>query len=153
MSRAALDTNVLVSAQGLGDARRIAASRSLIARLPQGALVVPVQALGELFRVLIRKGGVSPSDAAKAIEVWRAGATIQDTTVEVMERAVEIACAHGLYIWDGVMLAASQAAGCQLLLSEDLQDGFARRGVTVSNPFAPGSSAALLNRFLARGTP
>jgi predicted nucleic acid-binding protein len=35
------------------------------------------------------------------------------------------------------VLAASAEAGCRLLLSEDLQEGFTWRGVTVTNPFAP----------------
>jgi predicted nucleic acid-binding protein len=34
------------------------------------------------------------------------------------------------------MLAAAADAGCRLLLSEDLQEGFTWRGVTVVNPFA-----------------
>jgi predicted nucleic acid-binding protein len=35
------------------------------------------------------------------------------------------------------MVAAAGEAGCRLLLSEDLQDGFVWGGVTVVNPFAP----------------
>jgi predicted nucleic acid-binding protein len=34
------------------------------------------------------------------------------------------------------VLAASAEAECRLLLSEDLQEGFTWRGVTVTNPFA-----------------
>jgi predicted nucleic acid-binding protein len=35
-----------------------------------------------------------------------------------------------------VILSAASQAGCRLLLSEDLQDGFTWGGVTVINPFA-----------------
>jgi predicted nucleic acid-binding protein len=35
-----------------------------------------------------------------------------------------------------VIFAAAAASGCRLLLSEDMQDGFTWRGVTVANPFA-----------------
>jgi predicted nucleic acid-binding protein len=35
------------------------------------------------------------------------------------------------------MLAAAAQAQCRLFLSEDLQDGFIWRGMTVANPFAP----------------
>jgi predicted nucleic acid-binding protein len=34
-------------------------------------------------------------------------------------------------------------AGCRLLLSEDLQEGFTWSGVTVANPFAPARHALL----------
>jgi len=49
---------------------------------------------------------------------------------------MDLAAEHGLSIWDSVILAASAEAGCRLLLSEDLQDGFTWRGVTVTNPFS-----------------
>ena len=52
-------------------------------------------------------------------------------------RRRDLACDHGLTIWDSVVLAASAEAECRLLLSEDLQEGFTWRGVTVTNPFAP----------------
>jgi predicted nucleic acid-binding protein len=35
-----------------------------------------------------------------------------------------------------VIPSAAGAAGCRLLLSEDLQDGFTWNGVTVANSFA-----------------
>jgi hypothetical protein len=34
------------------------------------------------------------------------------------------------------MISAAAEGGCRLLLSEDLQDGFSWRGVTIANPFA-----------------
>lgn len=53
-----------------------------------------------------------------------------------MVSAADLASDHGLAIWDSVVLASAADAGCRLLLSEDLQDGFTWRGVTVANPFA-----------------
>ena len=53
-----------------------------------------------------------------------------------MVNATDLAAHHGLTIGDSVVLAASAEAECRLLLSEDLQDGFTWRGVTVTNPFA-----------------
>ena len=54
-----------------------------------------------------------------------------------MVSATDLASDHGLTIWDSVVLAASAEAECRLLPSEDLQEGFTWRGVTVTNPFAP----------------
>lgn len=53
-----------------------------------------------------------------------------------MVDAMDLASNHDLTIWDSVVLAASAQAECRLLLSEDLQDGFTWRGVTVTNAFA-----------------
>jgi predicted nucleic acid-binding protein len=145
---AALDTNVLAYAEGVGDQIRLNAARTLVAKAPTGSLIIPVQALGELFRVLVRKAGRRPDEAQAIIASWRGSTTVQDTTAAVMDAAVSISAAHGLQIWDAVMLAAAETAGAGLLLSEDLHDGFAWRGVTISNPFAPKASKAALDRFL-----
>ncbi|HWB99103.1 MAG TPA: hypothetical protein VG672_20485, partial [Bryobacteraceae bacterium] len=50
---------------------------------------------------------------------------------------------HHFGIWDAVILSAASQAGCRLLLSEDLQDGFTWGGVTVVNPFASPRHALL----------
>jgi predicted nucleic acid-binding protein len=48
---------------------------------------------------------------------------------------MELAASHQFALWDAIMLAAAGASGCRLLLSEDMQDGFIWRGVTIRNPF------------------
>ena len=67
---------------------------------------------------------------------WRDGYSAQPTTEQTMLAATDLATDHDLSIWDAVILAASAEAGCRLLLSEDMQNGFAWRGLTVTNPFA-----------------
>ena len=44
--RAALDTNVLVYAEGVGDSKRVSASRELLNKALAADLVIPVQCLG-----------------------------------------------------------------------------------------------------------
>ena len=48
----AIDTNVLVYAEGEGDAARCASAQKLLARVQPTAVVLPVQVLGELHRVM-----------------------------------------------------------------------------------------------------
>jgi len=60
------------------------------------------------------------------------------TTQAVMPEAMKIATSHRLGLWDSVMLAAAAQAECRLLLSENMQDGFTWRGVSVRNPFGGG---------------
>jgi len=50
----------------------------------------------------------------------------------------------------GTELSAAAAADCRLLLTEDLQDGFTWRGVTVTNPFVP-TRHELLSALLEDG--
>ncbi len=147
--RVAFDTNILVYAEGMHGQAAKERARRLIADLPAESGMVPVQVLGELFKVLVRKAGWTAENARLAALSWRWRSTLQPigTTPEVMETAFELATAHQQQIWDSVILSAAHEGGCAFLLSEDLQDGFSWRGVTVANPFAPRRHA-LLEKFL-----
>lgn len=135
--RVALDTNLLAYAEGVNtDARRDAALE-VISRLPEDAPAVPVQVLGELFSILVRKGGRSRTDAHAAVLAWSDSFPLIETSSAILLAAVDLAARHQLFIWDAVVLSAASDAGCRLLLSEDMQDGFTWGGVTVTSPFAP----------------
>lgn len=135
--KVAFDTNVLAYAEGTNGVAMRDEALNLIQRLPQGAIVLPVQTLGELFNVLVRKAKRRPARARAAVLSWRDAYPIIETSATVMINATDLASDHGLTIWDSVVLAAAAEAECRLLLSEDLQEGFTWGGVTVTNPFAP----------------
>jgi len=119
--------------------------------LPPEAVVLPVQTLGELFNVLVRKAKRRPARARTAVLSWRDAYPLIETSATVMVNATDLASDHGLTIWDSVVLAASAEAECRLLLSEDLQEGFTWRGVTVTNPLVPTFHPLLAALLAARG--
>lgn len=134
--RVALDTTMLVYAEGVNDhAMEVAALDILDLLRHRVTLIAPAQTLGELFAVLVRKAGRSPADARRAILAWRAVTQAADTTDSVLLAAAELAL-NKFSIWDAIIVCAAAEAGCQMLLSEDMQDGFVWRGVTIVNPFA-----------------
>ncbi len=147
-----LDTNVLANAEGLGDAERHARALDLIAALPADRSILPVQVLGELFRVLTAKAKRPPALARDSILSWRDTMATRDITATALLSAVDLAADHRLSIWDAIIMAVAAEAGCRLLLSEDLQDGFTWRGVTVVNPFAT-SPHPLLAQMLGTAGP
>lgn len=132
----ALDTNILAYAEGVNSEKMRDEALGLLRHLQPEAIVIPVQTLGELFNVLVRRAKRPPALARTAILSWRDAYSTMETSSAVMIAAIDVACDHGLTIWDSVVMAASAQAGCRLLLSEDLQDGFTWSGVTVTNPFA-----------------
>ena len=133
--RVALDTNVLAYAEGVNGAARKVDALGLIQRLPAGAALLPVQALGELFQLLVRKANRAPAQARAAILGWRDAFPLIETSETVIVGAAELAASHRFSFWDGVILASAAESGCRLLLSEDLQEGLTWNGVTVTNPF------------------
>jgi predicted nucleic acid-binding protein len=134
--RLALDTNILAYAEGINGSSGKKAALELITKLPEDSTFLPVQVLGELFAVLVRKAGRSPGQARAAILSWQDAFPLIETSPAIMPAAADLATDHRLGIWDAVVLAAAAAAGCRLLLSEDLQSGFTWNGVTVANPFS-----------------
>jgi predicted nucleic acid-binding protein len=146
--RIAFDTNVLAYAEGVNGLDRRDVALSMIRRLPQESVAVPAQVLGELFNVLVRKGGKSRSDARDSLLSWRDAFRIIETSPEVLTAASDLATDHQLGIWDAVILSAASQAGCRVLLSEDFHEGFTWGGVTVVNPFS-SPLHALLRGLLA----
>ena len=136
-TRIALDTNLLAYAEGVNGEERRRIALAILQDQPQGTLMIPVQALGELFVVLTRKAGRAAAEARDAVLGWSDSYPLIETTPDVMIEAMELATTHRLAFWDSIMLAAAAQAGCRLLLSEDMQHGFTWRGVTIRNPFAP----------------
>jgi predicted nucleic acid-binding protein len=131
----AIDTNVLAYAEGLNGGTRKAKALALMRRLSPESTLIPVQTLAELFSVLVKKGGRSRASATAAILSWGDAFPLIDTSSDVLLAATTLSDAHQLTLWDSVILSAAADARCRLLLSEDLQDGFTWRGVTVANPF------------------
>jgi predicted nucleic acid-binding protein len=141
--RVALDTNILAYAEGVNGAKQRGSALDLVQRLPQETTIIPVQVLGELFNVLVRKAGTPRAKAREALLSWRDTFPVIETSPEIMLAAADLATDHQFGIWDAVTLSAASAANCRLLLSEDLQEGFTWGGVTVVNPFASPPNALL----------
>ncbi len=149
--KVALDTNILAYAEGVNGAAMKEASVDIIRKLLPDRAVIPVQTLGELFNVLVRKAGQSRKKAQRSMMSWYDALPVAETTAAVMLAAVELAASHNLGIWDSVIIATAAEAGCRLLLSEDMHEGFAWGGVTVTNPFSRPRHP-LLEAFLAGST-
>lgn len=132
----AIDTNVLVYAEGEGDAARCAAARGLLARLPAAGVMLPSQVLGELHRVLTRRARRTAQQAREAVLGWADAFRVRDSSWTALQAAMDLHADHQMPIWDALVLAVSAEHGARLLLSEDFQHGFTWRGVTVVNPFA-----------------
>jgi len=121
------------------------------------------QVLSEYYVNVTRKlvPGLPAGDAWDDVEALLAWAP-QPVDGALLRRGRAVVGRYGLSWWDGLIVAAAQAQGCSLLLSEDLQDGAAYGGVTVRSPFtlslgeeaaAYGAAPAAVARHRPRGRP
>lgn len=132
-----VDTNVLVYARDAAQAAKQARAADWMRHLWEtrtGRL--SFQVLHEFYVTVTSKlsPGMKPEDArrdVRALLTWRPvalGALETESAWVVQDR-------YGLSWWDALIVSASQAAACQVLLTEDLQDGQQLDGVRVVNPF------------------
>lgn len=134
--RIALDTNLLVYAEGLNGAERQKQVHHLLSGLADAQIVLPVQVLGELFAVLIRKGGWPPARARDTVLAWKDSFETIETSHEIATSAFDLCVDHNFAPWDAIIMTAAAHSGCRFILTEDMQDGFTWAGVTIANPFA-----------------
>jgi predicted nucleic acid-binding protein len=135
-----LDTNILVYlaqvVRGTNDDVKVAATQSLVARLANGCeLCVPTQAFGEFYTVLVRSGHARQA----ALDIVQDARDIFETLpvpIDIFDDALIFATNHQFQIWDALIVTACEQAGCTLLLSEDMQDGFKVDTMVITNPFA-----------------
>ena len=140
--RVALDSNVLVYAEGVNGPERKTHAVHILKTFSEEEVVLPVQALGELFTVLTRKARWPTTQARAAVLAWQDAYLVAETSAAVLVEAMQVTCTHQFSLWDAVMIAAAAQAGCRLLLSEDMHDGFVWRGVAIRNPFASANFMA-----------
>jgi len=134
--RVFLDSNVLVYAQDAGSAKKQRVSREVIARLSSSAEgVISTQVLQEFYVAATRKLGVPPLAAKGILKTFAVFDTIQ-VSPALIQDAIDCSILNQLSFWDALILAAASAAGCGVVLSEDLNPGQQILGVRVENPFA-----------------
>ncbi len=132
-----VDTNVLLYAASLvsEDARKRSRALEL---LEEPELAVSVQVLQEFYHQATRStrpGRLSHPEALGFLEpvlMFR----VQPVTVNVFRAGVSISERFRLSYWDGAILAAARACGCDVVYSEDLNDQQNYEGLRVINPFA-----------------
>ena len=140
----ALDTNILAYAEGLNGEGRRREALELLERLAPESTLLPVQALGELFAVLVKKGRRSREQARAAVLDWGDAFPLIESSSDVLLGAMDLSVDHQLFVWDALIVSAAADARCRLLLSEDLHEGFTWGGVTIVNPFKSPSHPLLL---------
>jgi predicted nucleic acid-binding protein len=129
-----LDTNVLVYAL-VGDAPL--AQRSL-ALLEAGG-TVSVQVLNECANTLRRKFSTTWPQVAQVSERIRELCAIVPITEDTHVRGLALAERYQLNVYDGMIVAAAQLAGCTVLYSEDMHDGLVIDRLTIRNPYREGT--------------
>lgn len=143
------DTNVFVYTSDGRDQLRRGIADAVVEALGGADGVVALQVIGELQNALRRRLRL-PAPAACEAARHLLG---RFPTFAYDERAVEIALGEAiagrLGYRDALLLAAADAAGVKVMLSEDMADGLVFGGLEVVNPFGLQGPSARVRQLLA----
>jgi len=132
-----VDTNILMYAHDTAAGDKHARAKALVEDLWQNRSgVVSTQVLQELVVNLRRKAKKAlDAKATRDIVVdylaWQVVVNGGDSILE----ALDLEARYQISFWDALVIQAAQAAGADVLYSEDLSDGQRYGSVKIKNPF------------------
>ncbi len=132
-----IDTNVLIYLFDETNADKRQLAESLVYRsLRDGTGCISYQVIQETLNVVISKLGASAETAQRLLDdilipLWQV-----DPTPDIYRSAVSLRSQFGFSFYDSLIVAASIAAGCVRLYTEDMQHGQKIQNLTIQNPFA-----------------
>ena len=132
-----VDTNVLLDAISVdsGEQSKAARANEILSSRDLG---LSVQVLQEFYVQATRdtrRERLTHEQAVALVESFRRF-TVQETTNGLMLAAMSTRQRFGIAYWDAAVIEAARALGCEVVLTEDLNDGQDYAGVRVENPFA-----------------
>ena len=131
-----LDTNILVYAiESAGPKPEKSSTALALAR--RADVCISVQVLGEFYRAVTsprRATPLKPEEAIAWVQFWKRH-DVRPLTIPHVDLALELSRRFQLDYFDALIVAAARLAGCQVIYSEDLNDGQDYGAVRVENPF------------------
>ncbi len=131
--RGFVDSNVLIYAHDRAAGDRSARARELVDQLwssRRGA--ISVQVLQEFFVNLTRS--VPVSEVERLVSDYASWRVHEPTSRDVIE-AIAIHRRSKISFWDAMIVRSASALDCDVLYTEDLNDGRSYEGVRAENPF------------------
>lgn len=129
-----VDTNVWLYALIVNDD---AQKHQIAAEIVQGGnVVVSTQVINETCVNLLRKTNLSETQLYDLIVSFYAKYEVIATEVQVLLRASRLRAQYSLSFWDSLVVASAIESGCNVLYTEDMQEGLTVEGqLTIINPF------------------
>lgn len=143
-----LDTNLLVYSVDIDAGPRHVSASEIIREAARQGCWLTLQAISEFYAAVIRKGYASPAEAEATARAWLDAFPCTAASANAVRTALADAVAGRASYWDALLVATAAEAGCTLILTEDLQDGFTLSGVEIHNPFDPAGGLTTRARQL-----
>jgi predicted nucleic acid-binding protein len=130
-----IDTNILLYAEASDQPEKQKNALTLLKQHYQEARgVISTQVLQEYCNVAIKKLKLQPQYIRAQLDFYTQFEVVQ-VTADIIRLGLDIHQTRRLALFDAIIVASAQTAGCHFLLSEDMNTGELIGGVQIINPF------------------
>ena len=105
------------------------------------------QCIAEFVHVATRKAKEPLADVVQIVRKWLDNFALLIPSEKVVDDTLDLLVRYKLSVWDARLLAVCAANGCDILFSEDMQDGAVYAGVRVIDPFNPYNAEIVRERL------
>ena len=130
------DSNILVYFADGADPKKQQIAENLIKNaVINDNGVISTQSLQEFFAATTRKLLCTKEKAKEYIENFSESFTVEQISVSLILKAINISIKNQFSFWDSLILSAAIQSGCIICYSEDLTNGQIVDGLKIVNPF------------------
>lgn len=135
MSKIFIDTNIFIYSLDRHAPEKQKQARELLKKAAlENSGVISTQVLQEFYVAATRKLGVDPLLVKEMVHAFNNYETVV-ITLEMIKDAIDCSILQRVSFWDALILIAGEKALCEMIWTEDLNNGQIIRGIKVINPF------------------
>jgi predicted nucleic acid-binding protein len=132
MSKIALDSNILIYNHSLDCKDKMLTALGFFNENP----VVSSQVISEYLNVMRKRFKIEKTELMQLCSAWLEKCTVQPVILSTVKLAQNLIVKYDFQMFDGIIVAAALEANCDILYSEDMQNGqIIDNTLKIVNPF------------------
>lgn len=130
-----LDTNIIIYSYSEDEIEKCEIANKLLEENEKN-IIISTQVINELSNTLFRKFKLSSAEVKLVVIELNNNFTISNFTFKTQLKAIELKNRYNLQFYDSMILATALENKCNILYSEDMQNGqVIDHKLTIINPF------------------
>jgi len=130
-----LDTNIVIYSYSEDEVEKFEIVNRLLEEY-ENQIIISTQVINELSNTLFRKFRLNADEVEAVVLELNSNFPIVNFTLQTQLKAIEIKERYQLQFYDSLILATALENGCNIVYSEDMQNGqVIDNQLTIVNPF------------------
>jgi predicted nucleic acid-binding protein len=131
-----LDTNILVYLFDNNFPKKKQVTKEIIKSILSDSVpFISTQVMQEFYVTLTKKLNIEPIVAKEALRFFK-NFDVVNINEKLIAEAIDCSIINRLSFWDSLILVAAESVKCNLLYTEELNEGQIIRGIKIINPYS-----------------